>query len=36
MFEPRERDEQEHNENDHALFGGRETENAEQPLHLLA
>jgi hypothetical protein len=36
MLEPREREEHQHNENDQALFGGSERENAEEPFHLLA
>jgi hypothetical protein len=35
MSDPGERREEEHNEDNHALFGGRQSENAEEPFHLL-
>ena len=36
MLEPRHSDEQQHDKNDQALFGGRENKNSEQPFHLVA
>jgi len=36
MFEPRQHHEQEHNENNHTLLGGRQSENAKEPFHLFA
>jgi hypothetical protein len=36
MFVPGARDEQEHDENDEALFGRRENKDREQPFHFLA
>jgi hypothetical protein len=35
-LKPRASNEQEHDENDQTLFGGRENKNSEQPFHLLA